>query len=64
MAKYLNSPFIKLPKHDKANGSLKINFCLGNGVSTKIKNYWVNENILRYLKEILRINARFLEWKC
>ena len=62
MVKYLSSSFIKLSKYDKAYGSLKINFRLGNGVSIKRKSSRFNENIYLDLKEILRINARLLEW--
>ena len=62
MVKYLISPFIKLSKYDKANGSLKINFCLRNGVSSKRKSSWDNENLYKDPKKILRINVRLLEW--
>ena len=61
MVKYLSCSFIKLSKYDKAYGSLKINFRLGNGVSIKRKSSRFNENIHLDLKEILRINARLLE---
>ena len=52
----------KLSKYVKANGSLKINFRLRNGVSTKRKSSWDNENLYKNPKEILRINVRLLEW--